>query len=43
MKKYITPSAEKIELAIADIITVSAPDDRADDDNTVVAPNDWFN
>ena len=43
MKTYNTPSAEKIELMLADIITLSAPDELAKDDDTAVAPDSWFN
>jgi len=43
MKKYSTPSAEVIELKSADIITLSAPDELAKDDDTAVAPDSWFN
>lgn len=43
MKKYSTPSAEVIELKSADIITLSAPDELAEHDDTVVAPDSWFN
>ena len=43
MKFYITPSAEIMELNIADIITISAPDDLADFDDTISAPSTWFN
>ena len=43
MKIYNTPSAEIVELNIADVITISAPDDLADYDDTVNAPNTWFN
>lgn len=42
MKIYNTPSAEKIELKLADIITMSAPDELAKDDDTAVAPDSWF-
>ena len=43
MKKYVSPSANVIELEITDIITISAPDDLAEFDDTAVAPNTWFN
>lgn len=43
MKIYNTPSAEIIELKSADIITLSAPDELANDDDTAFAPDSWFN
>jgi len=43
MKKYDIPSAETIELNVTDIITLSAPDELAKDDDTAVAPDSWFN
>ena len=43
MKTYNTPSAEIVEFNVADVIAISAPDDLADFDDTVVAPNTWFN
>ena len=43
MKKYNTPEAQILELNIADVITISSPDDLAEFDDTVVAPNTWFN
>ena len=42
MKKYIAPLAEAVESKSADVITLSAPDDLADYDETVTAPDDWF-
>ena len=42
MKRYITPSADKIELELADIITLSAPDEWAEEDDTAEAPKTWF-
>ena len=43
MKKYSIPSVEVIELMSADIVTLSAPDELAEYDDTVVAPDSWFN
>ena len=43
MKFYNAPSAKIIELKLADIITLSAPDELAKDDDTAVAPDSWFN
>ena len=43
MKIYNAPSATIIELEIADIITLSAPDDLADFDDIIKAPTNWFN
>ena len=43
MKKYNTPFAEIVELNTADIITLSAPDEMAGNDDTAVAPDSWFN
>lgn len=43
MKKYETPNAEIVELNTADIITLSAPDSLAGNDDTAVAPDSWFN
>jgi len=42
-KKYNTPCAELVELKAKDIITLSAPDELAKDDDTAVAPDSWFN
>ena len=43
MKKYVSPSANINELEIKDIVTLSAPDDLADFDDTISAPSTWFN
>ncbi len=43
MKDYNTPKVNIVELHMADIITLSAPDDLADFDDTVSAPGTWFN
>ena len=43
MKKYNSPEANVIELNVADIITRSAPDSLAGNDDTAVAPDSWFN
>ena len=43
MKNYNAPFAEIVELNVADIITLSAPDELAKDDDTIVAPDNWFN
>lgn len=42
-KKYNTPSAELTELDAKDIVTLSAPDELAGNDDTAVAPDSWFN
>ena len=42
MKKYNTPFAQVVKLNTVDIITASAPDELAKDDDTVVAPDSWF-
>ena len=42
MKFYNTPSMEIMELNIADVITISAPDELANYDDTVNAPHTWF-
>ena len=42
MKRYNSPIADIVELKIADIITLSAPDDLSNYDDTVTAPDDWF-
>ena len=43
VKSYVTPKVELLELKIADIITLSAPDELAGYDDTVTAPDSWFN
>ena len=43
MKIYNSPYAKVIELKVADVITLSAPDELAKDDDTAVAPDSWFN
>ena len=43
MKKYNAPEVQILELDIADVITLSAPDVLADFDDTVSAPGTWFN
>ena len=43
MKNYNTPSAEILELKVADVITLSADDALAEYDDTVNAPSGWFN
>ena len=43
MKFYNTPVIEIVEFNVADVITISAPDDLADYDDTVSAPGTWFN
>lgn len=41
-KKYTTPNVESVELNVKDVITLSAPDELAKDDDTAVAPDSWF-
>ena len=43
MKFYNAPTVEIVELNVADIITLSAPDELAGYDDTVSAPGTWFN
>jgi hypothetical protein len=43
MKFYNAPTVEIVELNVADIITLSAPDELAGNDDTAVAPDSWFN
>ena len=43
MKFYNTPHVEIVKFDIADVITLSAPDDLADFDDTISAPSTWFN
>ena len=43
MKFYNAPIVEIVELNVADIITLSAPDELAGNDDTAVAPDSWFN
>ena len=42
-KKYSAPNVESVELNVKDVITLSAPDELAKDDDTAVAPDSWFN
>ena len=42
MKNYNAPVAEKVQLNANDVVTLSAPDEMAKDDDTAVAPDSWF-
>ena len=42
MKNYNAPVAETVQLNVNDVVTLSAPDELAKDDNTAVAPDSWF-
>ena len=42
MKNYNAPVAETVQLNVNDVVTLSAPDELAKDDDTAVAPDSWF-
>ena len=42
MKNYKAPVAETVQLNVNDVVTLSAPDELAKDDDTAVAPDSWF-
>ncbi len=43
MRKYDTPIVDFSEIRALDVLTLSATDNDAGDDNIETAPDDWFN